>query len=628
MKTKIIFFLILSCIGIAAQRPLILKINTIVPNDSYPKRIMLYNKGEFDYQFKSTQNNAITGTGHSSAGYSIINFPQPGEYFLSISPTTPTFAFDMWKMQNMNLSETEKISELMQWGDIHWDSNLESAFSHCFSMRITATDIPDFSHVTSMKSMFSACFILDSIPNINQWNVSNVTDMMGLFNNCYIFNDDISSWDVSRVSDTSYMFLWNRKFNSDVSAWNVASLKKMKYMFGNAYEFNQDLSGWNVSGVEDMSGVFYNNLKFNSNISNWDVSNVSKMSQLFAGCSAFNQDLSSWDVSNVQLMDGMFLFASSFKAGVSGWNVSNVKTMQRMFSYATSFNDDLSSWDVSNVTDMSGLFYGASIFDNNISNWDVHNVRDMQWMFTYASAFNQPLDNWNVSKVTNMRIMFAVASRFNQNIASWDVSKVTDFEEMFYQAEDFNQDITNWNIASAVNIQSMFNSATSFDQNLGNLKLPPTIYMSDFLKNSGLSCENYSKTLMGWAQQNNLPFSKTLEADMLRYGDAGLFYRDKLKREKRWTFSGDVYDPSCTIELDTSNLPSKSLKIYPNPTSGQIFIKYDGKILNIKTFDAEGRLLKTEVEKKTVDLSSLKTGIYFIEIQTPDQTVQQKIIKK
>jgi surface protein len=43
--------------------------------------------------------------------------------------------------------------------------------------------------------------------HISKWNVSNVTDMYGLFRGLKSFNDDISNWNVSNVTDMCEMFL-------------------------------------------------------------------------------------------------------------------------------------------------------------------------------------------------------------------------------------------------------------------------------------------------------------------------------------------------------------------------------------------------------------------------------------
>ena len=58
--------------------------------------------------------------------------------------------------------------------------------------------------------------------HISTWNVSEVTNMSGLFSFKGTFNDDISSWNVSNVTDMSEMFYGATIFNQDIGGWNVS----------------------------------------------------------------------------------------------------------------------------------------------------------------------------------------------------------------------------------------------------------------------------------------------------------------------------------------------------------------------------------------------------------------------
>ncbi len=52
-----------------------------------------------------------------------------------------------------------------------------------------------------MESLFDQCNSLISLPDISNWNTSNVTNMSGLFNNCISikFLPDISKWNTEKV---------------------------------------------------------------------------------------------------------------------------------------------------------------------------------------------------------------------------------------------------------------------------------------------------------------------------------------------------------------------------------------------------------------------------------------------
>ena len=212
-------------------------------------------------------------------------------------------------------TNAKKLASIDQWGDVRWES-MNGAFYGAPNMAYNTTDAPDLSDVTDMSGMFNSASSFDG--DISAWDVSDVTDMSGMFNSASSFDGDISAWDVSDVTDMSGMFNSASSFDGDISAWDVSDVTDMSGMFNGA-AFNQNISGWNVSSVSDMSGMF-NGAAFNQNISGWNVSSVSDMSGMFNGA-AFNQNISGWNVSSVSDMSGMFNSASAFGQNLGNWYV-------------------------------------------------------------------------------------------------------------------------------------------------------------------------------------------------------------------------------------------------------------------------------------------------------------------
>ena len=226
------------------------------------------------------------------------------------------------------------------------DDNIRQALSDWY-------DFPTFSEAT--------------YGNISDWDVSQVTDMSGLFAGTS-FNQDISGWDVSNVTDMSGMF-GGSSFNQDISGWDVSNVTDMSRMFERS-SFNQDIGSWDVSGVTNMSFMF-NSSPFNQDIGSWDVSGVTNMSYMFGG-GPFNQDIGSWNVSGVTDMSYMF-GGGPFNQDIGSWDVSNVKWMGYMFQLASSFNQDIGNWDISSVISMRDIFKDTGIsegnFDATIIGW-------------------------------------------------------------------------------------------------------------------------------------------------------------------------------------------------------------------------------------------------------------------
>lgn len=557
----IVLAFLISPILLLAQRPFITTWKTDNEGElSNDNQIVFPVEGTYTYYWEDINNSNINGNGQGN-NTEIITFPAPGMYRLEATPsgTTP-FHFIRLRMGNTE-NDPLKLLTVEQWGDVEW-STMARAFYGADNLKVYATDTPNLSNVTDMSFMFSFTSI-DSVPNMNNWDVSNVIYLRGIFRDASHFNEYIGDWDVSNVIDTQGMF--NR-----------------------AAHFNQPLE-------------------------NWDVSNVNDMSYMFGYTNHFNQPLENWDVSNVTNMSDMFSFASEFNQPIGNWDVSNVTNMSSMFFGASQFNQPIGNWDVSNVTDMRSMFWNAKEFNQSIGNWNVGNVTDMSLMFNGAFAFNHPIGNWNVSQVTNMLVMFGGAISFNQSLNNWDVRNVTNMGGMFAQATSFDHSLRDWKL----------NSILEKGQNNSNS-------LQGLFQYSGMSCENYSRTLQGWANNPDIAEYVTLTSDGIEYSPDVAPFRDYLIHERGWTIEEDTQG-DCLLSIDVFN-QSTSIDLYPNPSSNHITLNglQGDEIINL--YDIQGRLHQTilaNTTEITIDISSLATGIYYcVIVNDRGQTEVKKLIKK
>lgn len=244
--------------------------------------------------------------------------------------------------------------------------------------------------------------------------ISEITDLSGLFYSSSISKGidftGADGWDTAHVKDMSYMFYKATDVVFDINNWNVSNVENMEGMFGKCYYFNKPLHKWDTAHVKNMSYMFAGCEQFHQNISNWNVSSVENMEGMFYGCRFFNYPLNSWDVSKVTNMSKMFKQAYYFNQPLDKWDVSNVKDMYCMFNNASSFNQPLNSWNVSKVENMHGMFAWTKHFNQPLDKWNVSNVKYLSSMFLCAYRFNQSLDNWSVPNLESMKDMFGSSS--------------------------------------------------------------------------------------------------------------------------------------------------------------------------------------------------------------------------
>jgi surface protein len=195
------------------------------------------------------------------------------------------------------------------------------------------------------------------------------------------------------------------------------------------------------------------------------------------------------------------------------------------------------------------MFSNATSFNQDISNWDVSNVQFMQHMFLGALTFNQDLSGWDVSSVLDMEGMFVGANLFNADIGGWDVSSVSNMAQMFESHPIFNQDLSGWDVSQVANMNSMFHDAAAFNQSLGAWSLRPGVNLNNVLSGSGMDCETYSSTLLGWASNPLTPDDLIFGAEEIEYASEAVPSRNVLLA-KGWTITDGGESNSCAFMID------------------------------------------------------------------------------
>jgi len=219
----------------------------------------------------------------------------------------------------------------------NWDvSNVQNMYWMFTNASSFNSDISNWivSGVTNMSHMFSSTPYNNPLSG---WNVSNVQNMSSMFSSSF-FDSDISGWDVSNVQDMSSMFSYSQ-FNQSINNWGtrLGNVTNMSGMFDTAYNFNQPLDNWNVQYVQDMNNMFANETQFNLPLSAWNVGYCTNFTGFMSGKDSTNYStqnistlLQSWssqglqpsvvlDLGNIDILDTDLSYISTLQG--KGWTV-------------------------------------------------------------------------------------------------------------------------------------------------------------------------------------------------------------------------------------------------------------------------------------------------------------------
>jgi len=83
--------------------------------------------------------------------------------------------------------------------------------------------------------------------------------------------------------------------------------------------------------------------------------------------------------------------------------------------------------------------------------------------------------------------------------------------------------------------------------------------------------------------------------------------------------------------MSSDNFIGANTQLYPNPTTGVVFLETEGIVDNISVYNISGQKITTpefQIEKSSIDLSDFSNGLYFVEVVTEKGKEVFKVIKK
>ncbi len=517
MKTILgLLLLVTETINATPTDDFVITVKTDNPGVGTDTEFTIYTNASLSYNYNiDCDNDNVDEATFQTGDYTCI-YRDPGTYTIRIQDKTGVGnGFPSYKSSNSSGSVANKILAVEQWGTGVW-IDTANAFAGATNLTINATDIPNFTNVISMASMFFNATLAN--PDTSNWDTSSVISMRFMFNNAISSNPDTSNWDTSSVIDMTAMFYGASSANPDTSNWNTSAVTNMDSMFRVALSANPDTSNWDISNVANMDSMFlgvtlpmpsYENMLIGFASQNLQ-SNINFHGGNSQYCSAAAQAARASIITsyNWNITDGGVCDPADFVITVKTDNlgsgtdnefiISRNYTVAGQYNYNVDCNNDgiieataiTSNYTCSypiagtytiRIIDNSGLGNGFPAFWTNPVSLPIGEkiLAVEQWgAGTWESMFNafsgakfmvvNATDVPDLSNVTSMRDMFRDASLVNPDTSNWNTSAVTNMSFMFSNATSANPDVSNWDTSSVINMQGMFSGATSANPDTSN----------------------------------------------------------------------------------------------------------------------------------------------------------------
>jgi hypothetical protein len=287
-------------------------------------------------------------------------------------------------------------------------------------------------------------------------------------------------------------------------------------------------------------------------------------------------------------------------------------------------NNGLSALDISNNTALGGIECSV----NNIATLDVTNNPALTAIICHdnnltsldlsncALLSNFTCDNNDLSSldVTNCSALSYFACNFN-SLTSLDLSNCTALSYFLCSGND----LTSLDLSNNIALATMFCAQND-------------ISLLDLGSNSSLvylNCTDNDLSILNVANGNNVNVS-TFNA----IGNPNLTciqVDDDAWSTTNWT----NIDATASFSMDcnyglglTEEDASQNLNIYPNPANNQLYIDTDKKIESVIIVDPTGKNIEVPRANHSIDVSNLRSGIYFLQIKTNGGTFSKMFVKK
>jgi hypothetical protein len=135
------------------------------------------------------------------------------------------------------------------------------------------------SAATTFNNMFRGAASFNQ--PIGSWDTRNLTDIGLMFESANSFNQNIGTWDMSKVTNVGRSIRsqsFNNGGSSSINNWNLSGVTSLFGMFWDASQFNQPIKDWNITGVTTAGNFMTTNgfstANYDDVLNTWSQKNV------------------------------------------------------------------------------------------------------------------------------------------------------------------------------------------------------------------------------------------------------------------------------------------------------------------------------------------------------------------
>jgi|GEM_PF-279601 len=125
----------------------------------------------------------------------------------------------------------------------------------------------------------------------------------------------------------------------------------------------------------------------------------------------------------------------------------------------------------------------------------------------------------------------------------------------------------------------------------------------------------------------NIAFNKSIDISAFAGQNIRVYFRIYDSLNKGYILLDNIKINQNTLGISEIQ-KNKNFYLYPNPTADYLKIKSDTEVIKVSIVDLMGKKSNVDFSNNTIDVKNLSAGVYFITVETKNNTITEKFIKK